>query len=113
MTPYEVSETVVRRFTENGCEVTAIVADPADAQQTLYGTVTRDGVLVGSYYCADRVGQSHWRIVTAEGDHIVLDGPPEHPIDEHAAVITLTTILTTRENVEAQQRLRDTPSPQR
>jgi hypothetical protein len=24
MTPYEVPETVVRRFTENGCEVTAI-----------------------------------------------------------------------------------------
>ena len=63
MTPYEVPETVIRRFTENGCEVTAIVADPADAQQTLYGTVTRDGALVGSYYCADRVRQSDWHIV--------------------------------------------------
>jgi Trk K+ transport system NAD-binding subunit len=48
MTPYEVPETVVRRFTENGCEVTAIIADPADAQQTLYGTVTHNGTLVGS-----------------------------------------------------------------
>jgi len=57
MTPYEVPETVIRRFMENGCEVTAIVADPADAQQTLYGTVSRDGALVGSYYCADRVRQ--------------------------------------------------------
>jgi hypothetical protein len=51
-------EIVTRPFTENGCEVTAIVADPADVQQVLYGTVTRDGVLVGSYYCADRVRQS-------------------------------------------------------
>ncbi|SDN16403.1 hypothetical protein SAMN04488074_13727 [Lentzea albidocapillata subsp. violacea] len=74
MTPYEVPETVVRRFTENGCEVTAIVADPADAQQVLYGTVTRDGVLIGSYYCTDRARQSGWRVVTANGEHVASHG---------------------------------------
>ena len=90
------TEIVVRRFRENGCEVTAIVADPADAQQTLYGTVTRDGVLVGSYYCADRAHQSDWHIVTAGGDHVILDEPPASPVSEGAAVAVLTTILDTR-----------------
>jgi hypothetical protein len=90
---------VVRRFTENGCEVTAIVADPADAQQTLYGTVTRDGVLVGSYYCADRVRQTDWRIVTAQGNHLL-------PVSEGAAVIVLTTILTEGDPRVIQKRLR-------
>jgi hypothetical protein len=55
---------VTRSFTENGCTVTSIIYDPADAQQVLYGTVTRYGVLVGSYYCADRIRQQDWRIVT-------------------------------------------------
>ncbi|MEV8444156.1 hypothetical protein AB0425_42850 [Actinosynnema sp. NPDC051121] len=100
-------EIVVRRFTENGCEVTAIVADPADAQQTLYGTVTRDGRLVGSYYCADRVRQSDWRIVTAFDPALVLDGRPVNPVSEGAAVIVLTTILTARDSFEAEQRLRE------
>jgi hypothetical protein len=50
-------EIVNRPMTDNGCHVISIVVDPADAQQTLHGTVTRDGDLVGSYYCADRVGQ--------------------------------------------------------
>lgn len=93
--PSEI-EIVVRRFTENGCEVTAIVADPTDAQQVLYGTVTRDGVLVGSYYCADPIRQQNWRIVTAHGDHIVLDGLTDVPISEAAAILGLTTTLPQR-----------------
>lgn len=72
-------EIVVRRFTENDCEVTAIVADLADAQQTLYGTVTRHGRLVGSYYCADRVRQSDWRIVTAFDPPTGPRRPPREP----------------------------------
>jgi hypothetical protein len=111
MTPYKVPETVIRRFTENGCEVTAIVADPADAQQTLYGTVTRDGALVGSYYCADRVRQSDWHIVTALGVPLTLDGKPVNPVSEGAAVIVLTTILTSRDSFEVEQRLRDATRP--
>lgn len=113
MTPYEVPETVVRRFTENGCKVIAIVADPADAQQTLYGTVTRNGALVGSYYCADRVRQSDWHIVTADGHHVTLDGPPAHPVSEGAAIVMLTTILTARDSCEVEQRLRDATRPPR
>lgn len=100
-------EIVVRRFTESGCEVTAIVADPADAQQTLYGTVTRDGRFVGSYYCVDRARQSDWRIVTAFDPPLVLDGRPVNPVSESAAVIVLTTILTTRDSFGIEQRLRE------
>lgn len=111
MTPYEVPETVSRRFTENGCEVTAIVADSADAQQTLYGTVTRDGALVGSYYCADRVRQSDWYIVTALGRPLTLDGQPVNPVSEGDAVLVLTTILTARDSFEVEQRLRDAIRP--
>ncbi|MEC3974945.1 hypothetical protein [Amycolatopsis sp. H20-H5] len=107
MTPYDVPETVIRRFTENGCEVTAIVADPADAQQTLYGTVTRDGALVGSYYCADRVRQSDWHIVTALGVPLALDSQPVNPVSEGAAILVLTTILTAHDGAEVEQRLRD------
>jgi hypothetical protein len=113
MTPHDVPETVVRRFAENGCEVTAIVADPADAQQTWYGTVTREGALVGSYYCADRVRQSDWRIVTALGVPVTLDGQPVNPVSEDAAVVVLTTILTARDSFEAEQRLRDATRPPR
>ncbi len=111
MTPYEVPETVIRHFTKNGCEVTTIVADPADAQQTLYGTVTRDGALVGSYYCADRVRQSDWHIVTALGLPLTLDGQPVKPVSEGAAVLVLTTILTARDSFEVEQRLRDATRP--
>lgn len=100
-------EIVVRRFIENGCEVTAIVADPADAQQTLYGIVTRGGRLVGSYYCADRVRQSDWRIVTAFDPSLVLDGRSVNPVSEGAAVIVLTTILTARDSFRIEQRLRE------
>lgn len=70
--PPEV-EIVARSSTENGCKVTSIIYDPADAQLILYGTVTRDGVLVGSYYCADRVRQRDWRIVAADGHELTLD----------------------------------------
>jgi hypothetical protein len=117
MTPHAVpeieTEIVIRRFTENNCEVTAIVADPADAQQTLYGTVTRDGRLVSSYYCADRVRQSGWHIVTALGLPLTLDGQPVNPVSEGAAVVVLTTVLTARDSFEVEQRLRDaTRTPQ-
>ncbi|MEV6712703.1 hypothetical protein AB0M48_11745 [Lentzea sp. NPDC051208] len=108
--PPEV-DIVARSFTENGCTVTAIIYEPADAQQILYGTVTRDGVLVGSYYCADRIRQQDWRIVTADGHDLTLDGNPVRPLDEGSAVIVLTTILTAPKD-EIDQRLRDaTRSP--
>ncbi|WP_424187643.1 hypothetical protein ACOBQX_07555 [Actinokineospora sp. G85] len=97
--------TGVRRYTENGCEVT-VIADPADARQTLYGTVTRHGVLVGSYYRADRVRRSDWRIVTALGLPLTLDGRPVELVAEDAAVVVLSTALTARDSVEAEQRLR-------
>lgn len=104
------AEVVTHSFTENGCEVTSIIYDPADAQQILYGTVTRDGVLVGSYYCADRIRQRDWRIVTADGHDLTLDGTPVRPFDEGAAVIVLTTILTAPKH-EIDQRLRDATRP--
>jgi hypothetical protein len=100
------AEIVARSFTESGCQVTSVIYDPADAQQILYGVVTRDGVLVGSYYCADRVRQCDWRIVTADGHEPTLDGTPVRPRDEGSAVIVLTTILTAPEH-EIDQRLRD------
>ncbi|KAA2253297.1 hypothetical protein F0L68_33340 [Solihabitans fulvus] len=108
---HHVPETVVRRFTDNSCAVTTVVADPADAQQVLYGTVTRDGVLVGSYYCADRVRQTDWRIVTADGDHLTLDDRPVNPVSEPAAVLVLTTVLTGHDQREIQQQLRDATRP--
>ncbi|MFD8497304.1 hypothetical protein [Amycolatopsis sp. NPDC059657] len=107
MPPCEVPETVVRRFTENGCVVTGVVSDPADAQRVLYGTVTRDRVLVGSYYCADRIRQRDWRIVTAQGEHLTLDGRPVNPVSDGAAVIVLTTILTGEDPHEIDRQLRD------
>ncbi|QFZ18496.1 hypothetical protein [Saccharothrix syringae] len=115
MTPHDTPEIeiVVRRFTDNGCQVTAVVADPADAQQTLYGTVTRNGTLVGSYYCADRVRQSDWRIVTALGLPLELDRRPVTPVSESAAVQVLTTVLTARDSDEVEQRLRAAIRPLR
>lgn len=108
--PHE-AEFVARSFTENGCTVTSIIYDPADAQQILYGTVTRDGVLVGSYYCTDHIRQQDWRIVTADGHDLTVDGTPVRPLDEGSAVIVLTTILTAPKH-EIGQRLRDaTRSP--
>ncbi|MGW4115261.1 hypothetical protein ACWEFJ_30675 [Actinosynnema sp. NPDC004786] len=106
MTPHDAPEIeiVTRRFTDNGCEVTAIVADPADAQQTLYGTVTRDGRLVGSYYCADRARQSDWRIVTALGLPLTHDRHVVRLDSESHAVQLLTTVLTARDSFEAEQR---------
>ncbi len=111
MTPYEVPETVIRRFTENGCEVTAIVADPADAQQTLYGTVTRDGALVGSYLL--RRPRPPVRLTHRDRPRrsLTLDGQPVNPVSEGAAVIVLTTILTSRDSFEVEQRLRDATRP--
>jgi hypothetical protein len=87
--PGPLPEFVVRRFTENGCTVTGVVIDPADAQQLLYGTVTcPDGQLAGTYYPADVVRGEHWRIVTADGSHY-------HTPSEHHAVTALTTTFAT------------------
>ena len=109
--PPEV-DIVARSFTENGCTVTSIIYDPANAQQILYGTVTRDGVLVGSYYCADRIRQRDWRIVTADGHDLAVDGNPVRPLDEGSAVIGLTTTLTAPTH-EIDQLLRDATRPPR
>jgi hypothetical protein len=106
-TPPE-TEFVARNSIENGCLVTSVIYDPADAQLTLYGVVTRDGVLVGSYHCADRKGD--WRIVTANGHELTLEGTPLRSPDEGCAVIVLTTILTAPEH-EIDQRLRDATRP--
>jgi hypothetical protein len=115
MTPHTVPETefVVRRFVENDCEVTTVVIDPADAQQTLYGTVSHHGRLVGSYYCMDIVRQSGWRIVTAKGEYLCLDGVEVRPRWEGEAVLVLTTILTGHDHREIDQRLRDATRPPR
>ncbi|MEV0675905.1 hypothetical protein AB0I60_05205 [Actinosynnema sp. NPDC050436] len=106
------AEVVARSSTENGCTVTSITYDPADAQQVLYGTVIRDGVLVGSYYCADRIRQQDWRIVTADGHELAVDGTPVRPSDEGSAVIVLTTILTAPAH-EIDRLLRDATRPPR
>ncbi|EWC64547.1 hypothetical protein UO65_0154 [Actinokineospora spheciospongiae] len=100
----------VRRFTVDDCEVTVVVADPLDAQQTLYGTVTRHGVLVGSYYCADRIRQREWRVVPANTHDLTVDGRPVHPVDEAAAVLVLTNVLTAPAH-EIDQRLREVTRP--
>ncbi|WP_410658352.1 hypothetical protein [Amycolatopsis sp. lyj-112] len=80
-------EVVTRTNAENGCTVTGVVIDPADRQQLLYGTVTGpDGAFVGSYFPADIVRQSEWRVVTADGS--------EYPApSEGHAVLALTTTL--------------------
>jgi hypothetical protein len=110
--PSEI-EVMPRDFTENGCEVVAIVADPAGSQQTLYGTVTRNGVLIGSYYCLDRAHQSDWRLVTTLGVPLTLEGNQLNPISEAAAVAVLTTISTFRDTDEVEQWLRKvTRAPQ-
>ncbi len=81
--PGPLPEIVVRRFVENGCTVTGVVIDPADAQQMLYGVVTRpDGTLAGTYYPADTVRGDHWRVVTADGTHY-------HAASEYNAVDAL------------------------
>lgn len=47
-------ETVVRRWTECGIHISAVVRDPADAEQTLYGTAVR-----GSSADADLIRSVH------------------------------------------------------
>uniref|UniRef100_UPI003F496C3C hypothetical protein n=1 Tax=Amycolatopsis sp. CA-096443 TaxID=3239919 RepID=UPI003F496C3C len=102
MTRNEVPEIVVRRFPQNGCEVTAVVADPADAQQTIYGTVTRDGTLVGSFYCANQVAQTDWRIVTGRGHATTRDDRPVTLETDAEAIFALTTALTSPGDAGAQ-----------
>ncbi|WP_232376415.1 hypothetical protein [Amycolatopsis aidingensis] len=83
--PAPLPEIVVRRFTENGCTVTGVVVDPADAQRLLYGVVTRpDGKLAGTYYPADAVRGDQWRVVDAYGAQFPVMG-------EYHAVEWLTT----------------------
>ena len=115
MTPNTAPETefVVRRFTEDDCEVTTVVIDPADAQQTLYGTVTHNGRLVGSYHCTDLVRQQGWRIVTATGEYLNLDGVELRPPWEGDAVWVLTRILTGHEQDEIDRQLRAGTRPPR
>ncbi|MBN6034152.1 hypothetical protein [Amycolatopsis sp. 195334CR] len=82
--PAPLPDIVVRQSVENGCTVTGVVIDPADAQQMLYGTVTRaDGTFAGSYYPADPVRGDRWRVVTPDGKHY-----DAH--DEYHAVHALT-----------------------
>jgi hypothetical protein len=102
---------VIRRMIQHGCEVTTIIADPADQQQTLYGTVTRDGALVGSFYCTDRIRQEGWRIVTATGEYLTVDGDPVAPVSEPAAIWVLTSILAGGDQHDIDRQLRDTIRP--
>lgn len=115
MTPQALPEIefVVRRFVENDCEVTTVVIDPADAQQTLYGTVTHHGRLIGSYYCTDLVRQQGWRIVTAQGEHLTVDGVELRPPWEGDAVWVLTRILTGDDQDEIDRQLRAGTRPPR
>lgn len=64
------SEYVVRSYDEQGCQVTTVIRDPDDAQEIVYGTVTRDGKLLGSFYPQDRIRQIGWRVVTVDGRQI-------------------------------------------
>lgn len=90
MTAHAHFETVVRRSRENDFEVISVVVDPADAQQILYGTVTRDGVLVGSYYCTDQFRQSGWRVLGPDGTHLVFgDEPVELTCDGDAVFLLM------------------------
>lgn len=93
MSPHEAAEIVVRTFEDNGCVVTSVVADPADAQQVLYGTVTRNGILIGSYYCTDRVRQTGWRVVGVNGEHVASDGQAADLNYEGDAVYVLAHCL--------------------
>lgn len=73
--------------------VPSVVADPADAQQVLYGTVTRDGVLIGSYYCTDRSRQSGWRVVIANGEHAASHGCTAE-FDHNGDAVCLLTLTS-------------------
>ena len=69
-------EIVVRRYRENGCDITAVIEDPADAQRTVYATVTRAGVLRGSYHPADPIRQERWHVVRPDGDPTPVESEP-------------------------------------
>ncbi|MFI5593678.1 hypothetical protein ACIA5G_52250 [Amycolatopsis sp. NPDC051758] len=88
--PGPLPDIVVRKSAANGCTITAVIVDPADAQMTLYGTVARDidGGFVGSFYAADTVCGDQWRIVAADGTHY-------HANSEAEAVATLAHTLAT------------------
>lgn len=77
-------EIVVRRYRENGCDVMAVIEDPADAQRTVYVTVTRAGVLRGSYHPADPIRQDRWCVVRPDGDPVPVES-------ETAALLALIT----------------------
>lgn len=106
MSPHKAVETVVRNFHENGCQVTSVIADPADAQQVLYGTVSRDGVLIGSYYCTDQARQSGWRVVIANGDHLTYNGTAVSFADHGDALYLLTVLVSGDDPDEVQRHIR-------
>jgi hypothetical protein len=103
---HEAVETVVRNVHENGCRVTSVIADPADAQQILYGTVSRDGVLIGSYYCTDQARQSGWRVVTANGEHLTYNGTAVSFADHGDALYLLTALIPGDDSDEVQRHIR-------
>lgn len=72
-------EVVVRRWREADVRFTAIVRDPADAEQTLYGTATRahDGTFIGSYYPADLARQNDWHVVPCQGEPFPVNSEPD------------------------------------
>ena len=84
-------DTVARRYREHDCDVVAIIADPADQQTTIYATVTRAGVLLGSYYPADPIRQTGWHVVHSDPlRHSADPCPVESETDALIALITRT-----------------------
>lgn len=81
---HEDSECSVRSFDEQGCRVMAVVTDP-DTQRIVYGTVTLDGRLLGSFYPRDVSSQSGWRVVVPDGRQIEVDS------EGHAIMLLVLT----------------------
>jgi hypothetical protein len=67
VTQRDVVDYVVRRFTDNGCQVTSVGADGAR--------------------------QFTWHVVTADGSHLCADGVPLAIDFEGHAVYALTTLV--------------------
>jgi hypothetical protein len=79
--PYAPME-VIRQFVEDGVLVTAVIVNPADAQQTRYGMVTRsaDGTLVGTYHPCDLVRREDWpsSLLTAHPTKPIVNPPASY-----------------------------------
>ncbi|MDX8053778.1 hypothetical protein SK571_30790 [Lentzea sp. BCCO 10_0798] len=84
----------------------SVIADPADAQQVLYGTVSRDGVLIGSYYCTDQARQSGWRVVAANGEHVTYNGTAVSFADHGDALYLLTALIPGDDSDEVERHIR-------